>query len=109
MQEKSYHSEKSASFGIPAGCYHIFKLKFTCPHTAVPSDTQVLLVLNVEVIRMRHLQCNRRLRGRWRRKQEVGRKGKKIAVEVEWRLETGKQIRQSALELSRRKWKYVFV
>lgn len=34
---------------------------------------------------------------------------KKIAVEMEWRLETGKQIRQSALELSRRKWKYVFV
>lgn len=43
----------------------------------MPSDTQVLLVLNVEVIRMRPLQCNRRLRGRWRRKQEVGWKGKK--------------------------------
>lgn len=33
----------------------------------------------------------------------------KITVEVEWGQETGKQIRQSALELSLSKWKYVFV
>lgn len=36
-------------FVIPAGYYHTFKSKFSCPHTAMPSDTQVHLVLNVEV------------------------------------------------------------
>lgn len=36
-------------FVKPAGYYHILKSKFTCPHTAVPSDTQVHLVLKVEV------------------------------------------------------------
>lgn len=35
------------SFVIPASYYHILKSKFTCPHAAVPSDTQVRLVLNI--------------------------------------------------------------
>lgn len=53
QEEERYPSEKSAFlcifFVIPAGYYHILKCKFTCPHTAVPSDTQVHLVLKVEV------------------------------------------------------------
>lgn len=36
-------------FVIPAGYYHILKSKFTRLRTAVPSDMQVLWVLNVEV------------------------------------------------------------
>lgn len=38
-RKECYHSEKLVSF----------KSKFSCPHTAVPSDTQVHLVLNVEL------------------------------------------------------------
>lgn len=51
-RKECYHSEKLAFcvfFVIPTGYYHTFKSKFSCPHTAVPSDTQVHLVLNVEV------------------------------------------------------------
>ncbi len=45
QKKKSVTIQRSQLFGlfckITAGYYHILKSKFTCPHTAVPSDTQV--------------------------------------------------------------------
>lgn len=45
MQKKVLPFRGLSFFGLfcklPAGYYHILKSKFTCPHTAVPSDTQV--------------------------------------------------------------------
>lgn len=60
---------------IPAGCYH--RSKFTCPHTAMPSDTQLHLVLNIEITWTWPLLCIRRPKGRGRQKQEIRNKNNK--------------------------------